>query len=205
MFRFIPKDNVYKEDNIADILPVPEQVQALEGYGEGFSEEYYNQVLWNPGTKEKKYIKNVQIIKFTGEEEWTVSKYQLGEGTRFDCEFPAEEPPLQSEVLCTHFPFQGENKKGVWVNAEAGVKYLQCRIQWDFDNADALKTYLSAQNAAGTPVSFLYVLMTPETTDLSQLLPDENYLKTVSGGSVVFDNENRQAVPAKIQYVISLV
>ena len=46
--------------------------------------------------------------------------------------------------------------------------------------------------------------MTPETTDLSQLLPDENYIKTVSGGSVVFDNENRQAVPAKIQYVISL-
>ena len=203
MFQFIPKDNVYKDDNIVDILTVPEQVQALEGYGEGFDEEYYNQVIWNPGTGEKKYIKNVKTVKFTGEEAWQASQYQLGEGTRYDCDFSSEEPPLSNEVLCTHFPYQGSNNKGVWVNADPGVQLLKCRIQWEYDSGDALKAYLSAQNEAGTPVTILYILSTPEITELSHILPDENYIKSVPNGQIDFDNENRQAVPAKIQYVIS--
>jgi hypothetical protein len=46
----------------------------------------------------------------------------------------------------------------------------------------------------------VYVLNTPEITDLSDVLPDDNFIEVEGGGIVTAVNEDKLAAPTKIEY-----
>jgi hypothetical protein len=69
-----------------------------------------------------------------------------------------------------------------------------------YSTVEAFKAYLAAQYAAGTPVTFVYALATPEETDISDILPADNLLGVEGGGTITSVNENAFSVPTEIVY-----
>lgn len=88
--------------------------------------------------------------------------------------------------MCSHYLAQN-NVSGV---AEVQNKHVCFRLSaynqfylkdTDFDSTDALKTYLAAQYAAGTPVTVWYVLAEPETAIVNEpLMKIGDYADTIS-------------------------
>jgi hypothetical protein len=46
-----------------------------------------------------------------------------------------------------------------------------------------------------------YILGTPEVTDISDILPADNYIEVEGGGTLTFVNEHSQAVPSAVTFV----
>ena len=100
----------------------------------------------------------------TGEEDWYISAQQhfTGDGYyRYDVNTSCDKPAIITDVLCSHFPYLGTNKKGAWALNEGVV--LSLRIVGQFTTVDELKAFLSEQFTAGSPVTFYYATSPIET------------------------------------------
>jgi hypothetical protein len=53
---------------------------------------------------------------------------------------------------------------------------------------------------AGTPLVIEYILATPIETDISDLLPTDNFIEVKGNGTIIFENEYKNAVPSEIIY-----
>ena len=72
--------------------------------------------------------------------------------------------PSQSSQLCSHYPYSAIANNNTLTGC--AVVWGQIRVRWGDtipDNTDAWKSYLTAQKAAGTPVTIAYKLASPTT------------------------------------------
>ena len=51
-------------------------------------------------------------------------------------------------------------------------------------------------------VILYYELATPEVTDISDILPEDNYIGVEGGGTLTFKNEYEYDVPSEVTYQI---
>lgn len=108
-----------------------------------------------------------KLLTLDGTEEWTVSGKYLDNKTdwyyvssKIPNAFNAS--PQKGNEICSHYPHADVSNK----NTAQGcaIVWSAIRVRWGDtipDDADAWKTYLAAQYAAGTPVQIAYKLAEP--------------------------------------------
>lgn len=170
--------------NIAEYSPykkkafqIPEAVQALDGYGEGLDSNSFNSVEWSEDGK-RVFNRRVKTIALDGSEEWYIA------GNTFWTHINDSKKP-QGAVLSNRY---------------------SCEI-WDVLYANASNTGVSTVDEfkaalRADPLYVVYILDTSEITDISDILPADNFIEVEGSGTVTMVNEHEYAVPSEITYML---
>ena len=170
-------------------LPIPEAVQALDGYGFGVDAEYHNYIDWEA----KKYHNEVITKVIGGTYGWWAGSTNGG-GIRFQMRpFPAMK--ANSNVVCDKYATT--TTQDSWNNIE-GISSNGDTLQIKddrFTTVSELKAHL-----AENPITVVYALATPEVTDISDILSDDNFIRVEGGGTITAVNEFGLDAPTEIIY-----
>ena len=177
----------YKTD-LVDTLSIPEEIQTLEGYGEGLPASANIIEFEN-----KKYIQNCKKITFTGGENWRVGN------EIYYCVIEGYEPKGLGKQyqINSHFGF-GVSENGISVHP-SGI--FRAYVVDKFSTIEEWITYVKEQYNNGTPIQSVIVIAEPIETDISAYLPNDNFITIEGGGVLTFVNELKQPVPSTIQYI----
>lgn len=159
-------------------LPIPEAVQALDGYGWGVNDDVYNYIDW----ENNQFVKRVGKVDM-GTYEWifaTNYAYPLSFHTKANGGCLANTPSAITSC---------------YIN-DAGVPVML------FPTG----TYGSAEDvrAAMSGVMLVYELATPEITDISDLITSDNLIEVEGGGTITFRNKYLYAVPSEVEYQVEV-
>jgi hypothetical protein len=181
---------------------VPEEIQALEGYGEGVS-AMQNEIDFT----NKRYIPNCKKIIFTGDEDWVLAWSSGGETACYYVGIK-DLSPLKTDKkhqTNSHFEFgsRGNEKFGVTsIHAGGGVRFYTV---YQFPTLEEWVAYVKSQYENGTPITSVISIANPNVVDISTYLTDfDNILEVEGGGSLKFVNEYGQAVPSSILYTVKV-
>lgn len=175
---------------------IPDEIIALEGYGDGINDACCNYVDFEAKT----YHKCVGAVDL-GALNW--NKYTV-QGS--DHTFKAPLTDLSSDInnnngICIKYDVGGNvgitdgSNKGIWLRNNTKEIYL----------SDSTYTDVEAFKAAVSGVTLYYGLEAPVNTDISDMLTtDFNILDVMPNGQLTFENENKIAVPNEVEYVVSL-
>lgn len=164
-------------------IPVPAEVQALDGYGWGVNADCYNYIDW----EKKQFVKRIKRLDM-GSLDWAKNK---------DYQFYAALPENSKVAyalnhICSKYT---SSSKGAYDSPfqDKSVSVLSTNV-WvydkDYNAATALKAAMSG-------VWLYYELATPVITDI---LPDDNLICVEGGGTVTMVNEYGYDVPSEITY-----
>lgn len=194
-------------------LPIPEAVQALDGWGQGIpGTDCYNFVDWRPEDEMTEWRKCTEKLVIDGSETIYMSGKQFAiqlqknyKGNYFS----------NIPIVCSHYDFiSWENEP--W-NQNNSISYFSkdgnisnasnlMRItDNNFSTVDAFKEYLAKQYENGNPLTIVYALSTPEVTDISDLLPADNLISVEGGGTLTFENEHGYDMPNTVTYMLKEV
>ena len=175
------------------IFEIPEAVQALGGYGWGVNESIYNYIDY----EKKQFVKRVEKVVFDGSADENITIGMLGtEFTLFKFGISGAynySPAIINQDVPYKVSFNA-NDAHFYVNEGEVLFVLSNSIATD---VATLKTYL-----ASNPIEVIYELAEPIVTDISDILPLDNYIEVEGGGSVTMVNEHEYAVPSAITYQI---
>lgn len=183
--------------------PIPEAVQALDGYGLGVSAEYNNYIEWRDGRAY--FVKKCERIVLDGTEKWYQSNTRNGYARVYTVLSQKPAYTSQNDItpaicnLCvnkTDFETY-EEVEGVSFTAES-VRFYDSR--YNATDTSLWKAYLAQLYAEGNPLTVVYALAEPIETDITHLFTEDNFLKVEGGGSIVAVNEYEYAVPTTIRY-----
>lgn len=180
-------------------LPIPEAVQALDGYGWGMNESVYNYIDW----EKKQFVKRVEKLTLNGSgTTWTV----YGNSTLYNASLMNNAKKRNNSAvyaLCNAIPYTE--------NAEYLNSYYIVRVSNDnglqFNNV--LELYGLSENSSAAfnaylaehPMTFVYELETPIVTDISNLITADNLISIQGYGTLTFENEYNFAVPSTEEYI----
>ena len=129
-----------------------------------------------------------KLLTMDGSEAWKVSGKFLADKSDWYYISPkipgaVDEGPLKGNDICSHYPHADVANN----NAVQGcaIVWGAIRVRWGDtipDDADAWKSYLAAQYAAGTPVQIAYKLATPTSftaTGNAEIMPLDGETNTV--------------------------
>ena len=172
---------------------IPEAVQSIDGYGRGISGLVYNYVDF----EKKQFVKRVEKLILNGTEAWNY----YPEFSRFALVIAKNAALYTEKCLCDKY----EHNPNVYRDAdrEMGIVAHKDRIfvrDANYTSDSAWKTQL-----ASNPVTIYFELAEPIITDISDILPDDNYIEVEGGGTVTMVNEHQLAVPSEITYQIKEV
>lgn len=196
----------YKEST----LEIPTEVQALDGYGYGVNDTYCNYINWQPGNYIKTYNKNVKKQIFNKIQGFysclggnsTKHYVKLGTIENGDFLLPHTNDHVYTLISNRYDATKAYNTArglgGNSISVEASQNALGTGSILVYD--ETLQTE-AAWNAklATEPIEVVYVV-NPIVTDISNLLPEDNFIEVTSGGVVVADNANKLAAPTTITY-----
>ncbi len=173
-------------------LPIPEAIQALDGYGEGVDDTNYNFVKWeengtityNDVVMRKVFNGNESSWETYGDKLYGISKSALG-------------IKQNTKAVCDRFENGYSTLSGNFFVGASGVAF-----QTDYATLKEWKSYLSEQYANGTPMVAVFVRDNPLVTDISDRLPADNYIGVEGGGTITAVNEHGFAMPSEITYQI---
>lgn len=158
-------------------LPIPAEVQALDGYGWGITDTVYNYIDW----EEKQFVKRVGRVDL-GSLNWTA-----GAGNWWTRELAGIAVP--NTGLCDNYTVIPTTAIGLSAN-----KTIQIR-------ADIMYVVdLDASTEGDITGTLYYELVTPIITDISDLLPADNLIGVEAGGTVTMVNEYGYDVPNTITF-----
>lgn len=189
-------------ETILSSLPIPEAVQALEGYGLGVNNTEYNYVDW----ERKVYVQNVIAYTFTGAE--AIGVMNASGSPEWNYVLPTAKSGNNSgtAVNCVCNRYTATYRNSVSSNVTSGRLSVQDKyIRWRDSNAttvEEMQAILKEWYDAGNPLEVAYVLATPIETDISDILPDDNFLKVIGGGTITAVNEHNYDVPTEITYMV---
>ena len=190
-----------------DTLAIPEAVQNLADYGEGFSVECENSI--NITNNKSIYNRMCKRFVFTGDE----ALYKYGNyantirfiGDWFDDGL--EESVAHHLLVCSHFRngqlepncvnvSRGSRRGGFWIEPSFfTTESTEAEYEATF------KAWLKEQYDSGNPVTVVYALATPIETDISAYLTDE-YIEVEGGGTITAVNEYECDALTNISYLI---
>lgn len=163
-------------------LPIPEAVQALDGYGWGVSNEVYNYIDW----EKKQFVKRVGCVDM-GEQTWSPG----AAASRFYCFVSNATPKGKAICLIYNVEYANDDKTAYITTLNGG----EAIVVNDSAYSDAV-----AFKAAMSGVMFYYELAEPIVTDISDILTADNMIPVEGGGTITAVNENAFAVPTEIAY-----
>lgn len=174
-------------------LPIPKEVQALDGYGWGVNKSVYNYIDF----EKKPFVKRVKKVVFDGSAdenitigmrgtEFTLFKAEISGGYNYSPAITNRDIPYKVAL--------DANDAHFYVNEGEVLFALSNSIATD---VATLKTYL-----ASNPIEFIYELAEPIVTDISDILPADNFIEVEGGGTITAVNENGFDVPSEITYML---
>lgn len=171
-------------------LPIPTEIQSLDGYGEGVNADCYNYIDF----KKKQFVKRVKRVDM-GTLIWTYdSEYSRHRAAAIS---DAKVGVRKAQCLMAMYtaysnsePINSITDKAVYMSN--GDLYIH-----DSSYPDA-----NSFQAAMSGVILYYELATPEVTDISHILSDDNMIEVEGGGTITFENEGKFAVPSSITYML---
>lgn len=179
--------------------PMPDGVQALEGWGLGVDETYHNRIDW----ERKQYRQEVGIIDMG---DLSYSMVVSGGRNIFRCGsipnirgYAAGDLPLPAIAAL----YRGVRVNDTWVDGDMAYGSA----------AEGYKSVSFVNNAYSDAESFraamrgrmlVYALASPIVTDLPNL-SDDNFIEVEGGGTITAINEYELSVPTKIEYQLKEV
>lgn len=158
-------------------LTIPEAVKALDGYGEGVDESTYNFIEWGEDGK-RLLNRRVKTVEFDGNEEWYKDEVGNTFWTSLNNFKKSQGTVLSNRYTCNIIDV-------LYVSvASTGVSTVE-------EFKAILKT---------NPLYVVYILDTPDITDISDILPADNFIAVESGGTVTMVNEYEYDVPNTITF-----
>jgi hypothetical protein len=179
---------------VRNTLPIPEAVQALDGYGEGIPDtEYYNSIVWNEdGTVSYRRKAKRIILDGVTYPALQVVKYD----TLYTLVFAAGNTVPNTKVLAV-----GYNSSVNDYNADTNIfinpnNYILVTL------SDQTITTPAAANAylQQHPIKCI-VSQKESVTDISDLITADNMLSVEGNGTLTFENEYGYAVPSIVEYI----
>lgn len=174
---------------------LPEAVQALDGYGEGFY-TVYNQIRQNritfDGVGAATYTKSCYRLILNGSEDWVVSTskantFVLHWGVTTEFGYTSEYEPFKSYDLAG-------TTNGIYMSNSSFAYITDKR----YTTVEEFKAHLAEK-----PLIVLYSTTTPEVTDISAELGNfDPFIYVEPTGEIEFVNEYENAVPSKITYIV---
>ena len=174
---------------------IPEEIQALDGFGEGISLDYYNKVdLVN-----NKFRRAVYTVVLDGNT-WGVNYVRLYNNGLYYAAFMMPLYGINGAdcFTCSHFDNASGVKLGHSYIAGDGNNLVFVNNDQTLTTAEAWNAWLAEQYVNGTPVTATYALAEPIESDLPVYMSPLNEVE--GGGSWQFVNERDYAVPSKIIY-----
>ncbi len=178
---------------------LPDSVRALPGYGMGINATTNNRLVWDPENGVKQYRQEVAKIRIDGTEEWGKSTAANIFQASIRLTLLAGDTKKAPAIVSNGYGFLN------WYNPDAGVKpYFRI-----VPNGDALWIEATAEQftedswkayLAANPVEIVYPLGTPIVTDVSDILPDDNFIEVEGGGTITAMNQYGLAAPTAITY-----
>ena len=187
---------------VRNTLPIPTEVQAIDGYGEGVDETSFNYIDW----EKKQFVKYVERIVLDGskDESWnTTPTYNTVDFNAFYTrQIPKGHKAQWCEALGDIIPnrtideLYNLNAVGFWMG-DVNDRQIIIRVPNSVTTATELRTWL-----AEDPLTIVYPLATPEVTDISDILPEDNFIGVEGNGIITLKNEYAYDVPSEITYQI---
>ncbi len=175
---------------VRNTLPIPEEVQSLDGYGWGINADCRNYIDF----EKKQFVKQVGCVDL-GTLEWVYQQSRFASGALpFEAKTRASGICSRYTVLQKHYL---DMKDGTLVVRDYGWSSGNLCLVSDTAYTDAA-TFKSAMNG----VMLYYELATPIITDISDILTDDNYIGVEGNGTITMVNENKFAVPSSITYQV---
>lgn len=173
-------------------LPIPTAVQALPDYGLGVSATANNHVDWS----ERKYHRLVGEVDM-GTLDW---QYKADEEF-FHAQIYTMKP--YGAVLCPIY----ETAKGFGA-VEFNNKDKVIIAYWSLGKhainvRDTAYTDATTFKRSVDGVKLVYELETPEVTDMSRLISEDNFIPVEGGAQIVAENEYKLGAPTTINYQIN--
>lgn len=167
----------------SETLPIPEAVQALDGWGQGIDDNYHNFLDWRPEDGVTNWHKVVNQLVLYGTENWNADDYNFyAYGILIDAKKNQEN--IKTDRYKTYI-----SDTFYIVKDSTGLSTVA-----DF------KAYL-----AKNPLTVVYALAAPEVTDISDLLPADNLISVEGGGTLTFENEYGYDMPNTVTYMLKEV
>lgn len=185
---------ISKDGNVIDTVAIPEEVQALPGYG------------WSAGTAynyidyaNKKFVQKVDRIDM-GDMTWSTSASHFFTASISTVVQPSASKDDLGNIKCAKY-------ETVSFNTLSGYTIDDCcslgRSSGEQVNVQIYDTsYTSlAEFKAGVMGKYLYYeLKTPVETDISAYLTDD-IIKVVPGGTLTFENAEKLDVPSEVKHI----
>ena len=185
------EDITYKPAREPITYNIPPAVQALNA-GKGIA-GYADTI----DIENKKYIQRCNTVALTGDEEYTAGEYYiLTKNLNCPKGKTQDKSIITAEKFYICFSYKVTNN-----NFQFGNSYDS--IFNYFADLDAFKAYLKERYLSGNPVTITYELAEPIVTEFTWELDNfDNLLQVESGGSLEFVNENGDAVPSSVTYLL---
>jgi hypothetical protein len=175
---------------------IPETVQALDGYGCGINESVYNYVDF----EKQQFVKSDATKTLKGSETWVLVS---GSGVTpyFYHVLGTYGTVIPNAVLCNDYKTvtigSSTKEEGIYVTNSSAYKGATLYVRdLRFATVDEWKAHL-----AENPLTIYYGVATPIVTDITDLVKDfDNLIPVEGGGTIVFENEHKIAIPSKIVY-----
>lgn len=174
---------------------IPEAVQALDGYGDGFYNVYKqirrNRITFN-GVGAATYTKSCYRLILNGSEDWKVSTskantFFLRWGITTEYGYTSEYEQFKSYDLVG-------TTNGAYMSNSAYAYITDKR----YTTVEEFKAHLAEK-----PLIVLYSTTTPEITDISaELAGFDPFIYVEPTGEIEFVNEYENAVSSKITYIV---
>lgn len=173
-------------------VPIPAEVQALDGYGEGLSADCCNYIDWD----EMQFIKKVGKVDM-GTLAWS---YSSSTGCLSSSILPVASA-IKASGKCIAYSVVPKDYRDL-ESGEMIVRDPAYSSSAILVVKDSYYTDGETFKAAMSGVMLYYELATPEITNISDILPADNYIEVEGGGTIIAVNEYEYAVPTEITYQI---
>jgi hypothetical protein len=182
-------------NTVVDTLEIAEEIQAIEGYGCGMYDDYYNYIDY----ERKVFVQKTKRIVFNGTENWRVQSINSVGLANFEYKFTQKSTYMPT--ICSHYDADDSiiadaTKEGVMNNPN--ILFVR---SFAYQTVDEWKAHLAELYANGNPLVIEYALAEPIETDISAYI-DNNIIKVTAGGAIEFVSDIKKAVPSSVSYMM---
>ncbi|MBP3573853.1 MAG: hypothetical protein J6J71_04525 [Prevotella sp.] len=167
-----------------DTFKIPEAVQSIDGYGEGINGRACNYAEF----VNKQFVN--MLGKIYAPSVISVGKHENGQQYAI---VRAQKPKANGAVLSTNYDSASWSDNDKRLYSIGGSIIINDSRFLSIDDAQRI---LTQENTI-----IYYERETPEITDISELLPPDNFIKVEGNGTLIFENENKYDVPSSVKYV----